>query len=647
MNIMSNFDQYQQHFPPSSNQTLPYAQNRNQQEPYFEPSRTLFLGDLSFFCSEDDLCALFQRYGPITAVRVRRGVTGESLLHGFIAFQSSEATYLAVRDLDGKEFMGRNMRVQLGTSVHQPNLDRDKYVQLHVSFISKQLNFLVNESIFREIFQPYGDIADVTIKRHSKVLKQRRQTGYGFVYYYDVEAGLSAIRALKHATVRDITFDISISYKSGQIRPADGPPSVNNASYGQPPQSGNFRREHAPAAVNSYLAQRPRPPLYSVPNAPNYGRMDAPLNPRPEFSSYFNGGQNQSRQNFLPPAQPFNRSFESSYDRFPPYSNEGGRFRESYASDFGNEDPYLERSSRFQPQQSSTSPLYEGDFSNVGPYPHGNERPNSGRLQGNMNPYEFQQQTQPNVRGYGERLPVSHSSSSSLNGTNYSMSSYDGGNIIPLENNNTPHSQSLPSNYQTTSTYGESSYRPDSGREFMNNTSKQSNFMVEGEEGAYYQASYRQLKPIGSPLSSSNTLIPSFADLSLNSGAVPSSSPPDYSHFATSELSIPRAENSPSSSYQSYQRSHLPSSEEDHFSGNGKNIVQQQKHYNHQYLPASYASSSPSSLQFPSSIPEDQNSYNSHQFNAPINDTKLCTYTEISNHMNDIAETNETKKDEN
>ncbi len=72
--------------------------------------RTLFLGDLSYFCTEEDLCAIFAPFGHISTVRVRRGVTGESLMHGFIALDSHDAAKQAIAELDAKIFMGRSMR---------------------------------------------------------------------------------------------------------------------------------------------------------------------------------------------------------------------------------------------------------------------------------------------------------------------------------------------------------------------------------------------------------------------------------------------------------------------------------------------------------------------------------------------------------
>jgi RNA recognition motif-containing protein len=75
-----------------------------------EASRTLFIGDLSYFCTEDDLTHLFTPYGPILTVRIRRGVTGDSLMHGFMALSSAEAAQQAIKDMNGLEYMGRNLK---------------------------------------------------------------------------------------------------------------------------------------------------------------------------------------------------------------------------------------------------------------------------------------------------------------------------------------------------------------------------------------------------------------------------------------------------------------------------------------------------------------------------------------------------------
>ena len=75
-----------------------------------DATRTIFVGDLSYFCTEEDLFNLFSPFGTILTVRVRRGLTGESLMHGFVAFDTPEATRMAIATIDGKEFMGRTIK---------------------------------------------------------------------------------------------------------------------------------------------------------------------------------------------------------------------------------------------------------------------------------------------------------------------------------------------------------------------------------------------------------------------------------------------------------------------------------------------------------------------------------------------------------
>ncbi len=87
-----------------------YPHMPEQYEGINDSSKTLFVGDLSYFCTEEDLLSIFSGYGPILTVRVRRGITGDSLMHGFVALASAESAQRAIRDLDGIEFMGRNMR---------------------------------------------------------------------------------------------------------------------------------------------------------------------------------------------------------------------------------------------------------------------------------------------------------------------------------------------------------------------------------------------------------------------------------------------------------------------------------------------------------------------------------------------------------
>lgn len=71
--------------------------------------RTLFLGDLSSFCTEEDVWNFFQAIGEIEKIRVMRGKELKPLGYGFVTFASRDA---AVRGLalDGSVFLGRPVK---------------------------------------------------------------------------------------------------------------------------------------------------------------------------------------------------------------------------------------------------------------------------------------------------------------------------------------------------------------------------------------------------------------------------------------------------------------------------------------------------------------------------------------------------------
>jgi RNA recognition motif-containing protein len=74
-----------------------------------EHCRTLFLGDLSTNCSEQDLFQLFHRYGDIEALRVMRGRNGKHLGYGFLTYVEFVSTKSAV-ELNGAMIMGRPIK---------------------------------------------------------------------------------------------------------------------------------------------------------------------------------------------------------------------------------------------------------------------------------------------------------------------------------------------------------------------------------------------------------------------------------------------------------------------------------------------------------------------------------------------------------
>ena len=70
----------------------------------------LFVGDLSQFCTEKDLFGAFAKYGPVISAQIRKGRSGDSLMHGFVELQDVAKAQKAIESLNDTKFMGRRMR---------------------------------------------------------------------------------------------------------------------------------------------------------------------------------------------------------------------------------------------------------------------------------------------------------------------------------------------------------------------------------------------------------------------------------------------------------------------------------------------------------------------------------------------------------
>lgn len=72
-------------------------------------SHGVFVGDLSYFATEQDLIQLFSPFGPIDSVMIRRGKSGDTLHYGFVKM-NEVCAQTAISTLQGYKFMGRKLR---------------------------------------------------------------------------------------------------------------------------------------------------------------------------------------------------------------------------------------------------------------------------------------------------------------------------------------------------------------------------------------------------------------------------------------------------------------------------------------------------------------------------------------------------------
>ena len=76
----------------------------------------LYVGNLPWSCTEEELEAHFAQCGPVKAVRIiAEGRSGRSKGFGFVEMESSDGGQSAIDTLNGKDFGGRELRVDTAT----------------------------------------------------------------------------------------------------------------------------------------------------------------------------------------------------------------------------------------------------------------------------------------------------------------------------------------------------------------------------------------------------------------------------------------------------------------------------------------------------------------------------------------------------
>ena len=77
-------------------------------------SNKIYIGNLSYRVSEDELQNLLSQFGQLASVSlVKDRFSGQSKGFAFAEFDSSEAMNKAIEELDGADFLGRPLRMNV------------------------------------------------------------------------------------------------------------------------------------------------------------------------------------------------------------------------------------------------------------------------------------------------------------------------------------------------------------------------------------------------------------------------------------------------------------------------------------------------------------------------------------------------------
>jgi hypothetical protein len=241
------------------NQTLPIPAPTVPQltSPVADQITTIVIFDLPTEVGDNDVFGLAQQYGAVHSVDFKRDMLPSYCLVSYFSYKDAET---AIRRLNGAILRGKYLRVNMvsitpspvqassvpvqtqqptmiqsqskpaaaqgnnsflapGTTINAPKNMRS--AQVHISYLSKQLNFVISEHFLKEVFSKFGQVLEIALKKTCVDPEMSVQNGYGFVHYplneEGINSALNAVASLHQVTINQITFDCSISNQLNQI----------------------------------------------------------------------------------------------------------------------------------------------------------------------------------------------------------------------------------------------------------------------------------------------------------------------------------------------------------------------------------------------------------------------------------------------
>ncbi|ORZ06084.1 hypothetical protein BCR42DRAFT_176185 [Absidia repens] len=173
---------------------------------------SLFVGQLDWNCTEDQLRAFFEDNGKsVTTVRMsldRNAPEGVRRNRGFgyVDFANSEDLESA-RELNGVEFQGRNIRLDTATPAVRRQKDENYSPRTNTVFVANICRSL-DEAGLREAFEPFGSIVEVRLPI-SRETEQIR--GFGYIQFSSEEEAEKAVKEMNGVSVngRPLRTDFS------------------------------------------------------------------------------------------------------------------------------------------------------------------------------------------------------------------------------------------------------------------------------------------------------------------------------------------------------------------------------------------------------------------------------------------------------
>lgn len=166
----------------------------------------LYFGNLPYNCDSAQLAGIIQEYASPEMVEVLyERDTGRSRGFAFVTMSSVEDCEAVIKNLDGSQYGGRTLRVNLSD---KPKAKEPLYPESDYKLFVGNLSWSVTSESLAEVFQEYGNVVGARVLYDGDTGRSR---GYGFVCYSTKLEMDAAMESLNGAELEGRAMRISLA----------------------------------------------------------------------------------------------------------------------------------------------------------------------------------------------------------------------------------------------------------------------------------------------------------------------------------------------------------------------------------------------------------------------------------------------------
>ncbi|KAK5208725.1 hypothetical protein LTR99_001243 [Exophiala xenobiotica] len=202
----------------------------------FDRKRTLYIGNLFFDVTENDLVKEFARFGTVTKAKIVRDSRGLSKGFAYIDYSTQEAADTAMERLNMQLFEGRRITVQYAARPSSPadperrghgrSFDKPRNAPSKTLFIGN-MSFEMTDRDLSNLFRGIRNVIDVRVAIDRRTGQPR---GFAHADFIDVKSAMDAMQLLSEKEIYGRKLRVDYSFSSANRAPRNEPSEPSDES---------------------------------------------------------------------------------------------------------------------------------------------------------------------------------------------------------------------------------------------------------------------------------------------------------------------------------------------------------------------------------------------------------------------------------